>query len=116
MVRRSFTRTSGAAARSRAAGRRTSTERGADAIYRLNNGQMTFQSYYKMSAPQTSFENCVAHNGSLVPIPGRDITVQALVSGRHSASNSRIRPTLGRSPSSTAARWMRRSSWMEATG
>lgn len=56
-------------------------EWGADAIYRLNNGQMTFQSYYKMSAPQTSFENCVAHNGSLIPIPGRDIMVQAWYQG-----------------------------------
>ncbi len=43
--------------------------------------QMTFQSYYKMSAPQTSFENCVAHNGSLIPIPGRDIMVQAWYQG-----------------------------------
>jgi hypothetical protein len=56
-------------------------EWGADAIYTLANGQMTFQSYYKMSAPQTSYENCVAHNGSLIPIPGRDIMVQAWYQG-----------------------------------
>jgi hypothetical protein len=42
---------------------------------------MRFQSYYKMSAPQTPFENCVAHNGSLIPIPGRDIMVQAWYQG-----------------------------------
>ena len=45
-------------------------------------GKMTFASYYKMPAPQTTIENCVAHNGSLIPIPGRDIMVQAFVSGR----------------------------------
>ncbi|MEO8030393.1 MAG: hypothetical protein ABI765_06075, partial [Gemmatimonadota bacterium] len=47
-------------------------EWGADAIFTLANNKLTMQSYYKMSAPQTQFENCVAHNGSLIPIPGRD--------------------------------------------
>ena len=42
---------------------------------------MTFQSYYKMLAPQTANENCVAHNGSLIPVPGRDIMVQAWYQG-----------------------------------
>jgi hypothetical protein len=42
---------------------------------------MSFVSYYKMPAPQTSFENCVAHNGSLIPIPGRDVMVQAWYQG-----------------------------------
>ncbi len=42
---------------------------------------MQFQSYYKMPAPQTSEENCVAHNGSLIPIPGRDVMVQAWYQG-----------------------------------
>ena len=56
-------------------------EWGADAIYAIADGKMTFQSYYKMSAPQTPEENCVAHNGSLVPIPGRDIMVQAWYQG-----------------------------------
>ena len=56
-------------------------EWGADAIYTLANGTMTFQSYYKMSAPQTVNENCVAHNGSLIPIPGRDVMVQAWYQG-----------------------------------
>jgi hypothetical protein len=43
--------------------------------------QMTFTSYYKMPAPQTSFENCVAHNGSLIPIPGRDVMAQGWYQG-----------------------------------
>ena len=54
---------------------------GADAIFTLNNGQMQFQSYYKMLAPQTALENCVAHNGSLIPVPGRDIMVQSWYQG-----------------------------------
>jgi hypothetical protein len=56
-------------------------EWGADAIFTLVNNTMKFQSYYKMLAPQTSFENCVAHNGSLIPIPGRDIMVQGWYQG-----------------------------------
>jgi hypothetical protein len=56
-------------------------EWGADAIFTLQNGQMKFHSYYKMPATQTSEENCVAHNGSLIPIPGRDIMVQAWYQG-----------------------------------
>src|SRR2546422_4312498 len=51
-------------------------EWGADAIFTLAHDTMTFQSYYKLPAPQTQFENCVAHNGSLIPIPGRDIIAQ----------------------------------------
>jgi hypothetical protein len=54
---------------------------GADAIFKLSKGALTLASYYKMPAPQTEFENCVAHNGSLVPIPGRDIEVQAWYQG-----------------------------------
>ena len=54
---------------------------GADALFTLVNNKMTFKSYFKMSAPQTPFENCVAHNGSLVPIPGRDVMVQAWYQG-----------------------------------
>ena len=42
---------------------------------------MTFRSYYKLPAPQTKEENCVAHNGSLIPVPGRDIMVQAWYQG-----------------------------------
>ena len=54
---------------------------GADAIFKLSKGKLTLASYYKMPASQTEFENCVAHNGSLVPIPGRDILVQAWYQG-----------------------------------
>jgi len=54
---------------------------GADAIFTLVKGRLTLASYYKMPAPQTDLENCVAHNGSLVPIPGRDILVQAWYQG-----------------------------------
>jgi hypothetical protein len=56
-------------------------EWGADAIFTIENGKMRFHSYYKMLAPQTSLENCVAHNGSLIPIPGRDVMVQAWYQG-----------------------------------
>ena len=56
-------------------------EWGADAIFTIANGQLTFQSYYKMPAAQTQFENCVAHNGSLIPVPGREIMVQAWYQG-----------------------------------
>ncbi len=54
---------------------------GADAIYDIVDGQLEFRSHYKMPAPQTKTENCVAHNGSLVPVPGRDIFVQAWYQG-----------------------------------
>jgi len=56
-------------------------EWGADAIFTLSGDTMRFQSYYKMPAPQTPNENCVAHNGSLIPIPGRDVMVQAWYQG-----------------------------------
>jgi len=54
---------------------------GADAFYDIVDGQLQFRSHYKMPAPQTETENCVAHNGSLVPVPGRDIFVQAWYQG-----------------------------------
>ena len=56
-------------------------EWGADALFTIENGKMVFKSYYKMPAAQTSLENCVAHNGSLIPIPGRDVMVQAWYQG-----------------------------------
>ncbi len=57
-------------------------EWGADAIFTLTDRKkMQFQSYYKMPAPQTAQENCVAHNGSLIPIPGRDVMVQSWYQG-----------------------------------
>jgi uncharacterized protein (DUF305 family) len=54
---------------------------GADAIYDIVDGKLVFQSHYKMSAPQLKTENCVAHNGSIIPVPGRDIFVQAWYQG-----------------------------------
>jgi hypothetical protein len=54
---------------------------GADAIFNIVDRKMTFAGYYKMPAPQTDVENCVAHNGSLIPVPGRDIMVQAWYQG-----------------------------------
>jgi hypothetical protein len=54
---------------------------GADALFDLAGDQMEFASYYKMPAVQTAQENCVAHNSSLVPVPGRDILVQAWYQG-----------------------------------
>jgi hypothetical protein len=56
-------------------------EWGANALFTLVDNKMTFKSYYKMPAAQTSFENCVAHNGSLIPIPGREVMVQAWYQG-----------------------------------
>ena len=44
-------------------------------------GKLEFRSYYKLPAPQTEQENCVAHNGSIIPVPGRDIMVQAWYQG-----------------------------------
>ena len=54
---------------------------GADAIFSLNNGKLAFGNYYKMPAAQGDTENCVAHNGSLVPVPGRDLKIQAWYQG-----------------------------------
>jgi len=56
-------------------------EWGADAIFNVAGSNMQFQSYYKLPVPQTRVENCVAHNGSLIPIPGRDIMAQAWYQG-----------------------------------
>jgi hypothetical protein len=56
-------------------------EWGADALFDIAGDQMEFASYYKMPAAQTTQENCVAHNSSLVPVPGRDILVQAWYQG-----------------------------------
>jgi len=54
---------------------------GADAIYDIVGGKLTRRSTYKLPAPQSEQENCVAHNGSIVPVPGRDIMVQAWYQG-----------------------------------
>ena len=54
---------------------------GADAFYDIVDGKLEFRSYFKMPAPQVEQENCVAHNGSIVPVPGRDIFVQSWYQG-----------------------------------
>ena len=56
-------------------------EWGADAIFTIVDRKLQFQSYYKIPAAQTPVENCVAHNGSMIPIPGRDVMVQAWYQG-----------------------------------
>ncbi len=54
---------------------------GANAIYDIVDKKLVFKGYYKMPAAQTEQENCVAHNGSLIPVPGRDIMVQSWYQG-----------------------------------
>ncbi len=54
---------------------------GANAIFRIRDRKMELAGYYKLPAPQTEQENCVAHNGSLIPVPGRDIMVQGWYQG-----------------------------------
>ena len=68
----------GGAAKCRATDKK---EWGANAIFEIVNGKMEFRSYYKLPAAQSALENCVAHNGSLIPIPGRDVMVQAWYQG-----------------------------------
>jgi hypothetical protein len=68
----------GSAAKCRSTDRK---EWGANTIFTIENGKLVFQSYYKLPAPQSAQENCVAHNGSLIPIPGRDVMVQAWYQG-----------------------------------
>jgi uncharacterized protein (DUF305 family) len=60
---------------------------GADAIYDIVDNELVFRGYYKLPAPQTDKENCVAHNGSLIPVPGRDLFVQAWYQGGLSISD-----------------------------
>jgi hypothetical protein len=54
---------------------------GADAIFAIKDDKLSFENYYKLPAAQGDTENCVAHNGSLIPVPGRDIEVQAWYQG-----------------------------------
>jgi hypothetical protein len=54
---------------------------GANAIFDIVDQKLVFKGYYKMPAPQSDQENCVAHNGSLIPVPGRDIMVQGWYQG-----------------------------------
>ena len=54
---------------------------GADAVFDVVDRRLQFGGYYKLPSPQTDQENCVAHNGSVIPVPGRDIMVQAWYQG-----------------------------------
>lgn len=54
---------------------------GANAVYDIVDGKLVFRAHYKMPAPQSDKENCVAHNGSIIPVPGRDLFAQAWYQG-----------------------------------
>lgn len=54
---------------------------GANAVYDIVGGKLVFRAHYKMPAPQSDKENCVAHNGSIIPVPGRDLFAQAWYQG-----------------------------------
>jgi hypothetical protein len=60
---------------------------GANAIYDIEGGKLRFRNHYKLPAAQTAQENCVAHNGSIIPVPGRDLFVQAWYQGGISISD-----------------------------
>ncbi|MFE0590724.1 LVIVD repeat-containing protein [Micromonospora echinospora] len=59
--------------------------RGANAVYDLSGKgdarKLTFRSYFKIPRANADTENCVAHNGSLLPVKGRDIMVQSWYQG-----------------------------------
>lgn len=57
------------------------TNWGANAFYAIENGKLVYRGTYKLPAPQSDKENCVAHNGSIIPVPGRDLFVQAWYQG-----------------------------------
>jgi hypothetical protein len=60
----------------------TGPNRGANGIYDLGKDRkLTFRSYYKIPRHQFDSENCVAHNGSLIPLKGRDVMVQSWYMG-----------------------------------
>lgn len=56
-------------------------EWGGNALFTIEKGKLVFHSYYKIPGVQTDSENCVAHNGSMIPIPGRDVMVQGFYQG-----------------------------------
>jgi len=79
-----------------------SQQLGADAIFRLKDNKLSFANYYKLPAAQGDTENCVAHNGSLIPVPGRDIEVQAWYQGGISVMDFTDAAHPSRLPTSTA--------------
>jgi hypothetical protein len=54
---------------------------GADALFTISGGKLHPTGYYKLPVAQTETENCVAHNGALIPVPGRDIMAQGWYQG-----------------------------------
>jgi hypothetical protein len=57
-------------------------EMGGDAILTIDSKRKyTQHAYFKIPTAQTAQENCVSHNGGLVPVPGRDIMVQGWYQG-----------------------------------
>ncbi len=54
---------------------------GANAFYAIEDGELVYRGSFKLPAPQGETENCVAHNGSIIPVPGRNIFVQAWYQG-----------------------------------
>ena len=54
---------------------------GANAVYDVVDGKLVFRAHYKLPGPQSDMENCVAHNGSIIPVPGRDLFAQAWYQG-----------------------------------
>jgi hypothetical protein len=56
-------------------------DKGANGIYDIQGGKLAFKSYYKIPRTNSNTENCVAHNGSLIPVTGKDIMVQAWYQG-----------------------------------
>ncbi len=91
--------------------------RGANGIYDISRGgDLVFASYYKIPRTQTNEENCVAHNGSLIPVEGRDIMVQAWYMGGISSSTSPTRRTPASWPGSTVVPSRRAAPTAAATG
>ena len=91
--------------------------RGANGIYDLSKDRkLTFRSYYKIPRHQFDSENCVAHNGSLIPVKGRDVMVQSWYMGGTASGTSPTATTLVRSATSSAARTVASAAAVAAPG
>ena len=89
---------------------------GADAFYDIVEGKLEFRSHYKMSAPQTETENCVAHNGSLIPVPGRIFSSRPGIRAGYRWLILRILRIQLRLPSSTEGRLTPKNLLRQGTG
>ena len=54
---------------------------GANMIATIADRTLTGRSFHKLPTAQGSTENCVAHNGNIIPVPGRDLMVQSWYQG-----------------------------------